>query len=772
MDLFTLITPLTYLLLIILWCAILVLISRQYRSLDSIQGPTRVLIAVLAIDALRTLFESIYFGSWYSARVGYLPEWLFELLVQPQNVFIPKIINVLTAAVIVVMLLRQWLPALNRAEQEHDRQLEALKESEGRFRSYFDLGLIGMAITSLEKGWVQYNDRLCEILGQTRASMQKVSWSDITHPDDVEKDLTQFNRVLAGEIDGYTLDKRFLKPDGTLVYASISAKAILNPDGTIDHFVALVQDITERKRAEETRERLLTIIESAEDFIAIAAMDGTLLFINQAGRRMIGLEDAQQVPTLEIADIHPAKTFHTLQEEGIPTAIRDGSWKGETQLLHRSGKRIAISQIVVSHNIETGQSQFLSTIARDITDHKQTERQLRRTRNAAQVANRTKSAFLATMSHEIRTPLNAILGMAELLSETPLTDSQQWCVSTLNRSGEALLTLINDILDLSKIESGQMTLESTSFDLKQSVEDTVDLFAFAALEQKIAFSHHVAPDLPRHVQGDPSRLRQILLNLISNAIKFTQQGSVAVEVGNGEGDTRILTVRDTGPGISEEMQQEIFQPFTQADSSITRKHGGSGLGLSICQRLAHLMGGEITLESTPGSGSVFRLIVPLAAVDHTAKPPPDGAFKKGGSDGDKARKSPSEETTSRILLVDDSEDNRLLINAFLKKEPHTLVMAENGEQAVALFQSQSFQLVLMDIQMPVMDGYEATRRMRRWEEQHALERTPIIALTAHALVEESEQITAAGCDLHVAKPIRKQRLLEIVSAYTDSGSTA
>ncbi|MBF0423831.1 MAG: ABC transporter substrate-binding protein, partial [Magnetococcales bacterium] len=394
---------------------------------------------------------------------------------------------------------------------------------------------------------------------------------------------------------------------------------------------------------------------------------------------------------------------------------------------------------------------------------KKANREVMVARNAAEEANQAKSIFLATMSHEIRTPLNAILGMGEILAETTLTASQSRCVTTLNKSGEALLSLINDILDLSKIEAGQVVLESMTFDLRDFLAATLELFSFSALDKGILLTSEIDKEVPRIVEGDTTRLRQVLLNLIGNAIKFTERGEVILRVAPGDDPKVSFAVIDSGKGIPQERQQDIFQPFTQADSSITRKHGGTGLGLTISQRLVVLMGGEIGLTSVVGHGSTFLFSIPLPRASDEMIPhqspgrhyPPEEVLADRGTSN----------SLLTILLAEDTEENRLVVQTYLQNPSCMVLEAENGREAVRLFQSTPCDLVLMDIQMPEMDGYEATRQIRAWEISKGLPPTPIIALTAHAMNEESEKIFAAGCNLHLTKPIRKIKLLAAIESF-------
>jgi signal transduction histidine kinase len=374
----------------------------------------------------------------------------------------------------------------------------------------------------------------------------------------------------------------------------------------------------------------------------------------------------------------------------------------------------------------------------------------------AERATRAKSDFLAVMSHEIRTPLNAIIGMADVLASTSLTAEQKKCVEVFQRNGVNLLNLINDILDVSKVEAGKLELEQVNFDLRDVLARAFEVIEIRATEKGLQLLREVSQDVPAYLIGDPNRLRQVMINLLGNSLKFTERGSLTVRVerDSQEGFLRFA-VSDTGIGIPKEKLGRLFETFSQADSSTTRKYGGTGLGLNISKRIVERMSGRIWVESNPGEGSTFLFTANL----------PRGKQPEVQPVAPLASKLNESASSLRVLLVDDSEDNRFLFVSYLKNTPCIVDVAENGEQAVQRFREGQYDVVLMDVEMPVMDGYSATREIRKIEASRNLRAMPVLALTAHAMADMAEKAREAGFTGHLIKPIRRATLLEALAVY-------
>ena len=395
------------------------------------------------------------------------------------------------------------------------------------------------------------------------------------------------------------------------------------------------------------------------------------------------------------------------------------------------------------------------TVCNDITDLKRDALALADARDAAAAANHAKSEFLANMSHEIRTPLNGVIGLTQALARTDLTPEQHEMLDLIQSSGQTLQTLLSDILDLARVESGRLEMASEAFDLSRAVQDSAQLYAAAAIEKGLQFFIDIDPEAGVWVQGDSVRLKQILTNLVSNAVKFTTRGFVSLTVtrsirADGSAVLRF-TVEDTGVGFDAEARTRLFTRFEQADGTITRRFGGTGLGLAICRQLAALMEGDLDCESEPGGGSAFILTLPLHEVAAPSAAAEPAIIAMDGT-----------EPRVRVLLADDHPTNRKVVELILGQAPVDLTSVEDGAQALAAYRAGTYDLILMDMQMPVMDGLTATREIRLHELAMGIGRTPIVMLTANALPDHIAAGQAAGADRHLSKPFNATELIALV----------
>ncbi len=397
----------------------------------------------------------------------------------------------------------------------------------------------------------------------------------------------------------------------------------------------------------------------------------------------------------------------------------------------------------------------------DVAEQRRAIEALRKARQAAEAANRAKSDFLAKLTHEIRTPLGTIIGISDLLTETPPGPEHRECLDILRRASQALFGLVNDVLDLSKIEAGRLELQRKAFSPLELMEGAIELLRPMAEQKGIRLLHDIGAGVPPMIVGDVSRLRQILLNLISNAVKFTDEGSVTASVRSDSTGVLLFTVDDTGIGIPADKLANVFEDFEQVSVSSSRQRGGTGLGLGIAKRLVGLMGGRIWVESEAGRGSRFHFTIrferPPLLSDVTATTSAANSASAASTEA-----TPKDARRRRILLADDSEDNRTLIRYYLKKLPYDLDFAENGETALRKFEAERYDLVLMDLQMPVLDGYDAVRAIRHFERERHRPPTPIVALTAHAMDEKLRRCLQEGCNAFVTKPVTRAQLLAVM----------
>jgi PAS domain S-box-containing protein len=660
------------------------------------------------------------------------------------------------------------------------KQAEAALLKAGALQSAIFNSANFSSIATDAKGVIQiFNVGAERMLGYTAAEvMNKITPADISDPQEVIVRAKALSVELGTPItpgfealvfkasrgieDIYELT--YIRKDGSRFPAVVSVTALRDAQNAIIGYLLIGTDNTARKLVEAEQEKLdqrlrdqqfytRSLIESNIDAIMTTNPSGIITDVNKQMEALTGCTRDELIGA-------PFKGYFT-DPERADAAIKLVLSEKKVTDYELTACALDGTQTVVSYNATTfydrGRTlQGVFAAARDVTEGKRVEEELKQAKAIAESASRTKSDFLASMSHEIRTPMNAIIGIADLLARTPLTQEQDKYVQIFRRAGDNLLNLINDILDLSKVEASQLELEQTGFSLNDLLEKVTEMVAARATEKGLIVECEIAPNVPVDLIGDPTRLQQVLLNLLGNAVKFTESGSVSLRV-RRDSDSSVptalrFTISDSGIGIPNDKLDQVFERFSQADSSTTRKFGGSGLGLTISKRLVELMGGRIWVESRVGEGSVFSFAVPFEIWAEAAR---RAAVPSGG---DLELPLPA----LRILLVEDSADNCVITVAYLADTPYQIEIAETGTIACEMFTSGHYDLVLMDRQMPVMDGLTATRAMRAWEHANGRPPTPIIALTAAALKGDREKCLAAGCTGFLTKPIKQEVLLQAI----------
>lgn len=561
-------------------------------------------------------------------------------------------------------------------------------------------------------------------------------------------------------------------------WSLVRVQAIRWVDGRLAR-LETITDITAIKRAQEelrtTSGHLRSILDATPTLITIRDREGRFLLASKLMEE-VWEGSATEILGKSVEEVYPPTIAAGVRKEdkdilaaGLPlTKIADVPLK--------DGRIITTLITKFPLRDENGEPDKICTIATDITERVRLERALHAAKEAAEEASRAKSDFLAKMSHEIRTPLNAVLGFSELAEMATSAEDRNHALASLRDSGRELLGLVNNILDLSRVESGSISLEQISFDPRRLVESTVEHLALEAEGKGLRLSAKVGQEVPAYLSGDPARLRQILVNLAANAIKFTPQGMVEITLetvgphsppraksptGALMGGVQVLLcVKDTGIGIPEDVQHLVFDNFTQADSSTSRKYGGTGLGLAICRQLARFMGGDIWLTSEPGAGSTFFVTLPFGLAQAPARQQAPA----------KSLEPPRQIRPLHVLLVEDTPANTVIAQAFLRRLGHTNRHAPNGLEALELLRQERFDLVLMDVEMPVMDGLDATRRLRAGEAGEQNRFVPVLAMTAHALAAFREKCAEVGMSGFVAKPVSLRDLAEILSGQRAGSS--
>ena len=510
----------------------------------------------------------------------------------------------------------------------------------------------------------------------------------------------------------------------------------------------------------ESEERFALAVRGTNDGIWDWDIRAGKVFFSPPWKSMIGYADdeLENVFTTFENLLHPEDHDRVLTMLNDYLAGRTPRYAVEFRFHHKDGSWRWILARGRALRDEHGTPYRMAGSHTDVTERKHVEEELRKARQDAESANSAKSAFLANMSHEIRTPMNGVIGMSELLLGTELNDTQREYLEMLKLSADSLLELLNDILDFSKIEAGRMELDAHEFDLNEVVTEIAQAMGIRAFQKRLVLLHHISPEVPARLIGDDGRLRQILVNLIGNAIKFTHKGGVTIEV-NLESETADMVtlhfkINDTGIGIADDMHESIFEAFTQAETSTSRRYGGTGLGLAICHDLVALMQGRIWVESRPGAGSTFHFTAAFGRTSGISIKP----------------KSPRIEplvtahSSMKVLIVEDGHVNQLVGARMLEKRGHVVTLANNGREAIECCGKEVFDAILMDIHMPGINGYEATARIRQIE-QTTGRHVPIIAMTANAMKGDRERCLAAGMDDYISKPLRSADLFQVVEQF-------
>jgi len=656
------------------------------------------------------------------------------------SVFIGAVVS-LTVALAVYSYRRRNLADANllaHATRAEDALIDAIGEAIYRFDPASDTLTWQGNLPDL--GWPDKND----------APKSRTAWQSFVHPDDVAKCRAAWTGPDRAK---WSVEYRILGANGRLNWLLDRGQHI----DTEHHQSIEIGTILNITPLRETERRLRDVVDAAGEYIWEVDADGHYTYLSERVVDVLGC------PVEKLIGHHPLSFVPPEDIEQVREKLREIRMEQkifrdfEHRMVRGDGKIIWLSLNGVPVSNLTGQITGYRGAGLDITARKSAEQELIREKESAQAANRAKSEFLAVMSHEIRTPLNSVLGFADLLTETTLDAAQKEQVDMIRRSGDALLILLNDILDFSRIESGKMPLQPSAVEIRKCLSDVADLYSATAQAKGVSVRLEVDQAVPKALCTDPGRLRQILLNLIGNAVKFTPAGEVVISAKRGEKDPHdgrfplLVEIADSGIGISPDRVGRLFKAFSQADSSTTRRFGGTGLGLIICKRLAELLGGDVFLRKSSPSGSVFALDLPLVTV-----PVDDDS---DANDISATTRNFVMNPAWRVLVVEDNPVNSLLTQRLLASMGVTSDSAPNGLAGVEAHEKIPYDVIFMDLQMPVLDGLEATRRIREFESSHPeIPPAYIVALTADAMFGDRQRCLSAGMNNYLSKPIRRPEM--------------
>lgn len=642
----------------------------------------------------------------------------------------------------------------------------ALRKNEERFRATVTHTHIGITLISLSGQFIDVNPSFAQMLGRTREECLNMTIADVTHPDSLPETLQKVGELVSGQVDFFRVIKKYVRKDGSWLWAQSTVSLTQSRENDEPRIVAVTEDITDRIRTEEGLRASETRAQLANEAANIGTWD-----FNIATRSFQFSEIANRIMGTPLGGDIPFDEFISWIFEDDQVGVRDGIAK---VLEAKDASRFDMTFRVLTPN---GKLNWVQVVGQtycpspsdthlvkrftgallNITDQVVLQHELRAATAEAEDANAAKTIFLANMSHEIRTPLGAMLGFANLLKKKVANPADRDIyLNTIIRNGNALVSIIDDILDLSKVEAGQIALEKIDTDIHEILNDVKSLFFEKGREKGIEVELEIDDSLPKHVCTDPTRIRQVMNNLVGNAVKFTESGKVFINARAAKLSSNSLSiqiaVRDTGIGLTPRQLGKLFQPFSQADDSTSRKFGGTGLGLFLSRKLAMALNGDVTvlLNEEGGCTFTFSLVAESPFPSHLHKRPdqrPDDMSKM------------LEGIT--ILLAEDALDNQLLVATILGDHGAKVEIAQNGKIAIKKAFEKKYDIILMDLQMPLMDGYQATRILR-----NEGFRQPIVALTAHAMVSERLKTREAGCDFHLTKPINPEELIDTVERYT------
>ena len=646
------------------------------------------------------------------------------------------------------------------------RAENALKHSEQRFRNVFENAAVGIALIDYDGIILRCNPALEEMLGYNNMELKGTDISEISHPDDVKAHILDFSQLIDGKLKKLQIEKRYIRKNGNLMWGKLTTSIIQNEEFEDDSYaIDMVVDITKQKEMEialrKREKQYRDLFENAIEGIYQSTKDGHLIAVNPAMATILGYNTTDELKQkvshvghqLYVSEDDRKRLLQKLEENRVAKNFR-------TQLYKKDGSAIWVSISTRYLKFDNGEEIMEGTL-QDITQQKMIEKRLHEAKDSAEEANRSKSEFLANVSHEIRTPMNAVLGFTDILTEIETDAQKKQYLNAINSSGKNLLNLINDILDLSKIEAGKMKLEYHVVNFINVLDEIENIFSLKMKEKDLKFSSHIDSEVPNGILIDEIRIRQVLLNLVGNAIKFTDEGEISINIKltskiNYDSDSASLEIQvsDTGIGIPKDQKELIFQSFQQQSGQSNRKYGGTGLGLTISRRLVEKMGGKLTLESEVGVGSTFIINLKDIAIAAFDEP----------LDTDSGAKAPIIFKETLVLVVDDVKLNNALIREYLKTTGLETIEAENGQEAVDLVRKHRPAIVLMDLKMPVMDGFEATQILKS---DPSTSNIPIVALTASLVQTDNKDFDRNIFDAFLEKPINKKALTDELAKFLD-----